>query len=43
MGIVGGRELRGTNLQLQNKCHRDVMCIGNIVNHIVITFYGDKW
>ena len=36
--------LRGKNFQVKNKCQGDEMySMGNIVNKIVITFYGDRW
>ena len=35
--------LRGTNFQLQNKCHWDeIYAVGNIVPDNVVSLYGDK-
>lgn len=36
------RELKGTNIQLQNKSWGVVYRIGNIVN-IIISLYGNRW
>ena len=44
--VAGGRGGGGigTNLQLQNNCHRDeIYCLGNAVNKNRISLYGDKW
>ena len=36
------RKLKGTNFQLQNKCHGyEIYSVGNIVHNYVISLYGD--